>query len=127
MSESPTPTTRIVMPDGKRWLTLHLPSVNQQLEILDLPEGTTTEDEIERTRYWRKAISEATVETSWGGDVMDGITLHELQPVVMHWLAEAEDDALPLDAASSSATPAPEPPSEAPTAARRRSRSRRST
>lgn len=121
-----TPIARIEL-SRDRWVRLHLPSVNQQLDIIELPTFDTEEGSRTRVRFWRDTFAENQVETSWGGDVMDGITVRELEMFATLWLTAAEEDAVPLGLASGGATPPPKLPSEAPTGSPSKSRRRRSS
>ena len=134
---SPTPVVRLVMPDGKRWLRLHIATVRQQLDIADMPPIDATDSKALQQRYeeWLAFLEAALDESSWAGRVGDGIGLSELKETLEHWLQMTEDDAFPLAPESGSATSSAGQLSEAPTAdaspstgprSRRSSRSRAS-
>lgn len=117
-----TPLATVTLPDG-RWLRLHVASINQQLLIDGNSKATKA-----NARLWYDELRRSVVETSWGGDVGDGLGMHELLAVVNRWMVATEDVALPLASGSDSETTPSEPDSPKPTASRpHRSRSRRSS
>ncbi|HET7128933.1 MAG TPA: hypothetical protein VFJ93_07655 [Gaiellaceae bacterium] len=121
-----TPTIRVVLEDG-RWLRLHMPTVNQQLELDAMPVPETQADGRARIETLIGWLRDACDSKSWEGDVGDGLTLQDLNRLVHRWMSQAQDDAFPFDSESSSETPSAEPPSEEQTAVQSRSRSRRSS
>lgn len=123
---SSTPIIRISLPDG-RWLDMHRPNVNQQMAIMDLSEEDSPEANNARTRFYWGVLRESCEQTSWGGDIGDGLSLDDLPDIVTRWMAASENDAVPLGSASDSDTQSPQPQSEAPTAKRRKSSTRRSS
>lgn len=116
-TKPPTPVVKLDLPNG-RWLRMHLATVNQQLEVSDLPAIPPGDDESFKARYreWLSLLDEACEETSWHGRVGDGLALSEVQPTLERWLVLTEDDAFPLASESDSGTSSAEPLSEAPTA-----------
>lgn len=115
---------RFTLPND-RWIDLELGSVNDLLEVIDLPEAEGATALIERMRFYRDLFRKKATATSWNGDAGE-MTATEMSGLVSKWLNATEEDAVPLAPESDSDTPSPEPPSEAPTAKPRRSASRRS-
>lgn len=116
---------KIVLRDG-RWLQMRLATVNEQLAIIDLPAATEKGARIDRLRFFRDMLRDATSETSWGGDPGD-LSTADMSSVIQPWLRATEDDAVPPDSGSSSDTTRRAPSSQAPTGSRKRSPGRRSS
>jgi hypothetical protein len=116
------------MPDGKRWLRLHLATVRQQLDLADMQPIASNDSDGLRKRYgdWLDMLEAARNETSWGGNVGDGVALGELQVLVERWLMATEEAAIPLASESDSDTISAEPLSAEQTAERKQSGGRRS-
>src|SRR3954463_14080143 len=108
---------KLTLPDG-RWLVMRLPTVNEHLGIIDLPEAKTGPARTERLRFFRDTLRAATLETSWGGDAGD-LSIVQMSKLINPWLRLAEDDAVPPEPGSSSETSPVEQRSQVQTASRR--------
>lgn len=127
MTENQTPvlTGTLSLADG-RTIRMRLATVNEQLAIMDLPLARTKAAQIERLRFWRDLFRDATVETSWGGDVGE-LTSTQMFALVGPWLELREEEAVPFVSGSSLDTPPSEARSPEQTADGNAPQSRRSS
>ncbi len=84
---------RITLPDG-RWLDMRLPTVNELLDIDDLPEAEGDTEAFKRIRFWRNTLRAATSATSWDGDPGD-LSIVDMMGVVGPWISAKDEDAVP--------------------------------
>lgn len=101
---------RITLPDG-RWLDMRLPTVNELLDLDDLPTEEGNGGEFARMRFWRNTLRAATSATSFG-DVGD-VSVADMMLIVSGWLTARDEDAVPLASGTTSVTTSPRPSSRA--------------
>jgi hypothetical protein len=102
---------RITLPDG-RWLEVRLPTTDEFLLLLDVPDDESRRPFVQRIREVRDIFESACSATSWGGRPGDLQPL-QLIELVGPWLDATEDDALPPESGADSETNSLPPSSQA--------------